>query len=614
MDRTVIELDTATINKIAAGEVIERPASVVKELVENSIDANSSTIEINIHEGGKKLIEVIDDGAGMTHEDAVLAIKRHTTSKLKTAADLFDIRSLGFRGEALASIVSVSMVEIVTRPRGAELGTKLIIEGGKITLDTQISAPIGTRISVKNLFFNVPVRKKFLKNISTELKHITEIITKLALSNPQISITLKHEGKTLISAPKGDLLTNIATIFGKNMAKGALQVSKSEDGYYLDGYILKPEFARKSKDYLYLFVNHRPIKNKLITDAILAGYGTTIPHGSYPIVFLNFNLPADNVDVNIHPTKREVKFAQESKVFSLFERTIKETIEQSKLEIFERIKQPKIQPTLLEGIKKQKNQGISQTSPTIKTTVKPRTLGGKYEVPFSIRKTRSPTLQGFIPSEIDDKESLVYEEREEQKGEIRVLGIIRNTYIVAETEKGLLLCDQHAAAEKVNYIKYLRQIRNKKVPQQKLLSPVVVNLKPSELSEIEEIKEKLEGLGFLIEEFGTSEVIVRGVPSILGKIISPEIVSDVIDILKNHAEEIKEKVALEKLNFVKDIVALTSCRRSIKAGDKISKVEGEKLIEELLTQEDPWTCPHGRPTMVILGEDYLEELFGRDYK
>ncbi|MHA1952667.1 MAG: DNA mismatch repair endonuclease MutL, partial [Candidatus Heimdallarchaeaceae archaeon] len=268
MTTKIIKLDSLTINKIAAGEVIERPSSVVKELVENSIDADSTEITINIQEGGKKLIEIIDNGNGMSHDDAVLAIQRYSTSKIRTADDLFSIHSLGFRGEALASIVSVAQVEITTKSSDDELGTLLSVEGGEIKINKKTTASNGTRIAVRNLFFNVPVRRKFLKSITTEINHITEFTTKLALAYPNISFSLNHNGKSLISAPKGELISQITAIFGNKIAKACTSIEKKENSYSITGFITKPEFSRKSKDYMYIFVNKRPISNKLISDAI----------------------------------------------------------------------------------------------------------------------------------------------------------------------------------------------------------------------------------------------------------------------------------------------------------------------------------------------------------
>ncbi len=625
MTRTIIELDNTTINKIAAGEVIERPASVVKELTENSIDAKADRISIEVSDGGKKAITITDNGTGMSNEDALIAIKRHTTSKLRNADDLYNIYSLGFRGEALASIVTVAIVEIITRTQDDELGTRLLIEGGEIKIKEKISAPVGTKVTVRNLFFNVPVRKKFLKSTSTELKHITEIVTKLAISHPDIAITLKHNGKTIISAPKGDLLSNITSIFGRTLAKGAIKIDHSYEDYSLTGYILKPEFARKSRDYLYIFVNGRAIRDKLITDAILAGYGTTMPHSSFPVVFLNLSIPPSDLDVNIHPTKREVKFAREAQIFSLFEEAIRNAISASGALILERVKEPKKQPSIVQFGKRDQTEHYNTAYntgklPSNKNLYSHSTSAKLDNKSYSLDRHRTRSLHSFIPaSELNIADSRKKEEISQQSEKdislkIKVLGIIKNTYIIADTNEGLLLCDQHAAAEKLNYIRYIRQVENKKVSRQMLLSPTVITLKPSEFAEIKEIMGKLEEYGFVIEPFGETDIIIRTVPSVIGKIVSPETVRDIIDILKNYKDEIKNKVKIVNLGLIKDIVALKSCRSAIKAGDKLSVEEGERLIKELLEQDDPWTCPHGRPTMIILNEDYLEELFGRDYK
>ncbi|MHA2309331.1 MAG: DNA mismatch repair endonuclease MutL, partial [Candidatus Heimdallarchaeaceae archaeon] len=564
-------------------------------------------ITINIQEGGKKLIEIIDNGNGMSHDDAVLAIQRYSTSKIRTADDLFSIHSLGFRGEALASIVSVAQVEITTKSSDDELGTLLSVEGGEIKINKKTTASNGTRIAVRNLFFNVPVRRKFLKSITTEINHITEFTTKLALAYPNISFSLNHNGKSLISAPKGELISQITAIFGNKIAKACTSIEKKENSYSITGFITKPEFSRKSKDYMYIFVNKRPISNKLISDAILQGYGTAIPGDRYPIVFLFLDLPTEEVDVNVHPTKREIRFSEEPFIFSLVESCVQKSLIDSGLRIFERISDTKVQPTLFKEIPKERTVSGKQFPETIKTKT-------KVEDRSSIRmiKRQDQTIEYFLPEgerKGEDKEFQV-----EKKASIRVIGLIKNTYIIAETEEGLLLCDQHAAHEKINYSKYLSQLENKKISIQKLLAPVSVQLKPSEFQMIEEMKIQLKSYGFDVEVFGKNEILIRSIPSIMGVTISHEVAKDIIDIFKEYNKEIKENLVLEDLSFIKEIISLFACRRSIKAGDKISVREAEKLIAELLTLKEPFTCPHGRPTIIILNEKYIEEIFQRDYR
>ncbi len=607
MKTKIIKLDSLTINKIAAGEVIERPSSVVKELVENSIDADSTEIIINIQEGGKKLIEIIDNGNGMSQDDAGLAIQRYSTSKIRTADDLFSIHSLGFRGEALASVVSVAQVEITTKAKEDELGTLLSVEGGEIKTDKKTTASNGTRIAVRNLFFNVPVRRKFLKSITTEINHITEFTTKLALAYPNISFSLNHNGKSLISAPKGELISQITSIFGNKVAKACISIEKNENNYSITGFITKPEFSRKSKDYMYIFVNKRPISNKLISDAILQGYGTAMPSNRYPIVFLFLDLPTEEVDVNVHPTKKEIRFSKEPFIFSLVESCVQKSLIDSGLKIFERISDTKIQPTLFREMPKEGTVSSKQFPKAIKTEV---TVDDKSSI--RMIKRRDQTIEYFLPE--GERKGKDKEFQIEKKASIRVIGLIKNTYIIAETEEGLFLCDQHAAHEKINYSKYLNQLENKKISIQKLLAPVSVELKPSEFQMIEEMKIQLKSYGFDVEVFGKNEILIRSIPSIMGVTISHEVAKDIIDIIKEHRKEIKENLVLEDLDFIKEIVSLFACRRSIKAGDKISVREAEMLISELLTLKEPFTCPHGRPTIIILNEKYLEEIFQRDYR
>ncbi|MCG3258197.1 MAG: DNA mismatch repair endonuclease MutL [Candidatus Heimdallarchaeota archaeon] len=604
MSKKIVKLDKLTINKIAAGEVIERPASVVKELVENSIDAQSSKITINIQEGGKKSVEVVDDGIGMESTDARLSINRHTTSKINNADDLFSIHSLGFRGEALASIVSVAQVEIITKTEESDLGIHLVIEGGEIVSDKQASAPKGTRISVKNLFFNVPVRRKFLKTISTEINHITEYVTKLALANPSISFILTHNGKDILTAPKGDLIVQITAIFGENIARACLPINKKENEYSVTGFITKPEFSRKSKDYLYIFVNGRSVTNKVISEAVSRGYGTAVPHNRYPIIFLYFDLPPDEVDVNVHPTKKEIRFSNEAKVFALIESATRESLEKSGLKLFETVIETRHKPTTLTSVETKSHESSKRKLLF--------SVGPRERPDYKIVRSKEQRIDKFLPSM--DKNIELHEKGFERKKSIRVLGIIKDTYIVAETQEGLFLCDQHAAHEKINYEKYIRQIKKKIVSIQQLLAPVSVTLKPSEFEIIESIKENLKTFGFEIEVFGKNEILIRSIPSIMGVTIEFDTAKDMIDIFKTNVSEIKEKLDLEDLGFVKDIISIFACRRSIKAGDKITLDRAELLLKDLLDLEEPFTCPHGRPTIIILNEKYIEELFKRDYR
>jgi DNA mismatch repair protein MutL len=505
--------------------------------------------------------------------------------------------------------VSVAQVEIFTKRENEELGTHIQVEGGKILLDKNISVANGTKITVRNIFYNVPVRRKFLKSETTEMNHITEFITKLALAFPKISFSLVHNGRSVITAPKGDLISQINSIFGKNISKACIPVSKTEDGYTVTGFITKPEFSRKSRDYLYIFVLNRPVVNKIIADAILRGYGTALPHNRTPIVFLNITIPKDEIDVNVHPTKREVRFSKEAKLFALVELAVKESLEKSGLEIFERVSEPKHKPTKLDQhpttpdvVSKQPTQIRSSPSPSL----------AKDKLGYKVVKTRDKSIDHFLPS---TQKGTSYQKHEQsQKILIKILGIIKDTYIIAETNEGLLLCDQHAAHEKINYSKYVNQIERKKITVQSLLAPVSVSIKPSELEIINDLKTNLKEYGFELEIFGKNEILIRSIPSIMGIAISYELAKDLIDIFKENIDQISKQIKPEDLDFIKDIVSIFACRRSIKAGDKISVSEAESLIENLLKLEEPYTCPHGRPTMVILNQKYIEEIFQRDYK
>ena len=462
---------------------------------------------------------------------------------------------------------------------------------------------------MRNLFFNVPVRRNFLKSTTTEINYISEFVTKIALAYPTISFSLNHNDKSLISAPKGNLLTQITAVFGEKIAKACISLKGEENNYNLSGFITLPEFSRKSKDYLYIYVNNRPISSILISDAILSGYGTAIPQNRFPIVFVFLDLPTNEVDVNVHPTKKEVRFSNESKIFGLIESTVTKSLKEEGLKVFERVSEVKTKPTLLQDSipKKGKTQGSPISSiPSIEKQKLEEGVG------FEVIKSRDLSIDQFMPE--SESRMIIEKTPLERKRRIRVLGIVKDTYIIAETKEGLLLCDQHAAHEKINYIKYLQQLNTKRTSIQQLLAPVSVSLKPSEFQLIDEIKNKLKNYGFEIDIFGSNEIIIRSIPSIMGVTISFEVAKDIIDIIKEHNKEIKDDLVLNDFEFIKDLISLFSCRRSIKAGDKISIREAEVLISELLELDDPFTCPHGRPTIIILNDKYVEELFQRDYR
>lgn len=589
------------INKIAAGEVIERPASVVKELVENSLDANASNVIVEIKDSGKKLIKITDDGSGMNEEDAKKCILRHATSKIREVNDLFAINTLGFRGEALASIAAVSKLSIVTKQKGQVEGFNFVIEGGKEISSGIIGTNSGTTIEVHDLFFNVPARKKFLKTDTVELRHIVDTVLKYALINPTVSFKLIHEKHELLNSPAvNDLQNKIASVYGINLAKDLLEVNHETELVKVQGYICKPYQARNDKNQQQIFVNNRWVKNETINKAVYEGYHSLLFVGKHPVFILNIEIDPEKIDVNVHPAKTEIKIEQKEEVFSAVVEAIKQTLEKHNLipELDIDYEEQLTFGTVKEEVKrKETNKPKYQFEPSKQTILKEEK---------EIYATKEEEV--FVTEESNDK----IEEQEEVQSIIKtnlklppmkILGQIHKTFFVAETEGGLLLIDQHVVQERVLYEKFMKQLMNKQVSVQKLLQGGIIEVYPPEKILIDENKEKLGELGFTLEEFGDNTFILKTIPNIFGRLQPKELLYSVLDQLqegKNKLEEIQE-----------EIITRMACRASVKAGDSMTVLEIEKLLRDLAKCELPYTCPHGRAVLIKVPVSELEKKFKR---
>jgi len=547
----IILLDETLVSKIAAGEVVERPASVVKELVENSIDAGAKRISIEVKDGGKKLIRVTDDGCGMDPEDAKLSIERHSTSKIRNIDDLFAIRTLGFRGEALPSIASISKFELVTSDGGPH-GTKIIVEGGKLKSQEGAGCPVGTSVTIEDLFFNTPARLKFQKGKSTELSHIVDVTSKFILSNPAVSFKLKSDGKEILSSiGSGDPLEAIASVYGTDMANTMLEVS----GPNVKGHITQPVITKSDRYGESFFVNGRFVRNALLSRALEEAYRTLIPNGKYPISVIFVEVDPAEVDVNVHPTKREVKFLKPDVVMKAI------TAAASKV---------------LSGV------GAEAQS---------KSYGGTW----------APSAESWKPEMIKIFEETASESPavHEQTGTMFQLGL---TYIILAKGEDLVMIDQHAAHERIMYEK----IKNNAVAgTQNLLVPKTLEIEPKEFALISDNLEEISQLGFDIEVFGKNTVIVRGIPAAL-KI--QNIDTAISEILSELSSSFKIKSIEERREAIWKMMA---CKSAVKAGDKLSYIEMDGLIKELYATSNPTTCPHGRPTLVRISRSDMEKMFGR---
>ena len=576
-------MDTNLSNKIAAGEVVETLMNVVKELVENSIDASSSSIKIDLIDSGTKEISVSDDGIGMNREDAVNCLKRHATSKLYSDEDLFHIDTLGFRGEALPSIASVSKMKIETA--FSDVGTTVIISGGNI--EKVVSSPLrtGTKITVQDIFYNTPARLKYLKNLHTELANITFYVTKMALSYPNIKFSLTNNEKKLLSTDgSGNLLKVINSVYGLEVTKKMIKISAENGDYEVNGYISYPEVNRSSRGFITLFVNGRYIRNNSVIKTILEGYHTYLPIGRYPIVVLNIEADPSIIDVNVHPTKMDIKFSKLEELEELLLKTISDAL--LKLVIVPSIKaEEKVVSNINEISTINKNLDFKE-----KTIVSP-----KYE---------EITFDFNVHEEEENYETEHNHEEKQTIKKITPVGIVKNTYIVGENDEGMHIIDQHAAQERINYERYKKKLGEDTKEITDVLVPIKLEFTSSEFLELKDKKEIINNVGIFFEEFGQNSVVIRKHPKWLNPRYITDSIRKIIEIIITENDFSKEE-------FNEKIAITLACKMSIKANDYISLEEADKLLETLLNCENPYTCPHGRPTIINYSYYELEKLFKR---
>lgn len=653
-------LDTFTINKIAAGEVIENPSSVVKELVENAIDAGAKSIFIEIQEAGRKSIRVTDNGEGFYQLDMRKAFLRHSTSKIRKLEDLEQVISLGFRGEALASIAAVAKVQLMSMHKDAKVGHKIQVEAGKVVKEEEIGCPKGTTIVVEDLFFNVPVRQKFLKSDGAEASKISEILHRLALSHPEISFKYVKDDKIIFKTPgTNNLKAVVYTLFGRECASSLIEIKSESYSFKCSGFVSDSTFTRGNRSYYFTFVNGRYVYSQILNSAIENAYRSHIMINNFPAIFLNLQIAPTEIDVNIHPKKLEIKFINENAIFKeLFDLIIREVKASMSIpdvvEIREpMVKEPESPIESLDSLKVigQKNDfensinslkekpaslDLFEVKPTEKKNADLLNMDGLFsrkpeeklfpqpteEEPFKkpSQERKSPenfmTLNIFdnlpvLKTEFDEDVSLLEQEAGPKKTkipELNIIGSLFKTYILAEDVKdqSMIVIDQHAAHERINYEKYRAQFLGEKIVVQHLLKPFVLNLSNYELEQVLENIALFERLGFEIEEFGTNSIIIRTVPMLFG---SPNLEIFIKDILVNLEKEIATNYEL-KLDKIMKI----ACTNSVKAGQKLNDLEINRLIKDLSECEEPFTCPHGRPTLINLSKKEIEKLFGRIQK
>jgi len=592
----IILLDQETTNQIAAGEVIERPSSVVKELVENSIDALASKIEIEITGGGLKSIRVADNGAGMSRENAFLSLRRHATSKIKGPEDLYNISTLGFRGEALPSIASVSRLTLRTRPKDNLEGTEIIVKGGEVLKDARKGCPAGTDILVEDLFFNTPARRKFLKSEGIEVGKISDIINRLALSYPNISFSLKREGRQLLNTwGRGDMLEVISLVYGRNKARFFIPVKEEKEDCVIKGFIGSPSIYRSGRKHQTFFVNGRYVTSSLLTRALEDAFSTLLSRNCYPVAVLQLQVNPHLLDVNVHPTKIEVKFSQEDYIYQKVYEGVREALRKENL----------IPEVSFRNKEEEKSQVFEQKSFYHKGTSTTGDTGEdsrEYVKEEVVSALKGMAKEDFGEDEIEPLEAPEDRDQESFKKEVNVhiLGNFLGTYILAQRDRELLIIDQHAAHERIIYEELKEQVISGLQHQE--IIPMFLEVPSGSGIIIEENLSFWGKMGFVIEKFGTNSYVLRSVPLFLKNFYSQSLIEDIIDSFPQRGD-------LEKAR--EEVLKTMACKASYKANYRISREEAEALVEKLFESKIPFTCPHGRPTMISLEESQLEKNFKR---
>ncbi|AMM92542.1 DNA mismatch repair endonuclease MutL [Peribacillus simplex] len=641
----IIQLDEALSNKIAAGEVVERPASVVKELVENAIDANSTIIEIELVEAGLGSIRIVDNGDGILADDIEAAFKRHATSKIKDENDLFRIRTLGFRGEAMPSIASVSRFELKSST-GEGVGTRILLEGGMVKELEASSSRKGTDILVSDLFYNTPARLKYMKTIHTELGNITDVANRLALSHPDVSIRLSHNEKRILHTNgNGDVRQVLAAIYGTNIAKKMIPIQASSLDFKLSGYIVMPEVTRASRNYISTMINGRFIKNYALVKAILDGYHTLLPIGRFPIALLNIEMDPILVDVNVHPSKMEVRLSKEQELYSLVSETIKSAFkklslipsgytpapkpeqvksEQTTLDLDHVVEKGKrileeakkeaslLKDTLIREKQGQKNyeDHVEEFNlEPIKELIysnEQQQMGDAYipVLPEDERKPYFESAEKYTTYTVEQEEEIEEDESESRIPPMYPIGQMHGTYIFAQNEKGLYIIDQHAAQERIKYEYFKEKVGRVENELQDMLVPITLEFSTDQCIRINEYRDELERVGVFLEEFGYNAYIVRSHPQWFPKGIEQEILEEMIEQLLS-----MKKVDIKKLR--EEAAIMMSCKASIKANRHLRNDEIQALLDELRRTTDPFTCPHGRPIIISYSIYEMEKMFKR---
>lgn len=599
------KLPSNIANKIAAGEVVERPASVVKELVENSIDAGARKIEVYIERAGKQLIQIIDDGEGMNEEDALLAFERHATSKIKSEEDLSRILTLGFRGEALPSIASVSIVEVKTRTSENDVGIHLHLTGGKIDWSKPIQIPTGTQISIKNLFFNTPARRHFLRTDSTELQHILSTLKRFFISFPEIAFRVFVNNKLIFDFPSEDIDHRLRNVFGKSVYDGFIHFTEEKNGMLLDGYVARPDLARNTRGMEFFFLNNRPIENRSLHHAIIQAYGNSIERRQYPPYVLYLTVDPEEVDVNVHPTKMQVKFRNEHHVYQLFYHSVKKALNREQvIPVFSSSDGTSISPPM------QQQKGPSPQQNSFKYGFARQEKLDFHSGDNPSNTPSWPDMETIISQMKPDdsqnhaEDAIVKGESDSQQSSFIPLFQLHNKYILAQNENGLMIVDQHVAHERILFEKALDSLqKQQKLPSQQLLFPQTMELTLEDYLIYSQIKDALTLLGFSTNELSGRTIVLESIPTSIKPGYELKVFLEIIDYFKQF-----ENVQNTNNEMV---AAAFACKNAVKAGNKLTPEEMEFLLAELFKTREPYFCPHGRPVIITLPVEELDKKFKR---
>ena len=586
MENKIHVMSEVLANKIAAGEVIERVNSVVKELVENSIDAKSKVIDIDLIDSGIKKLTVTDDGVGMTKIDAKLAFSRHATSKLIKEDDLFFINTLGFRGEALPSIASVSKVKLKTSTGG--VGTEIVIHGGKLISESASDARRGTSIEVSDLFYNTPARLKYLKSDTTELSNIVMYVEKLALTHPEIKFKLSNNNKEIVSTSgSNNLLKTIYELYGYLVSSNMIRITGSNDDYDIDGYICKPSILKSNRNHLTTIVNGRIVKNVELNKAINEGYYTYKPDIKYPIVVINISVDPTIIDVNIHPTKQDIKFSKQFELDSLVTKLIKDALYKSLLI-------PKVE--------------VKEVNYDNEINILKEEKPKEYVVKKDLKVLKDEQKQfnfATVKKEVKNNKTDILEKNDTIKHlELYPCGLVMGTYIICENESNMYLIDQHAAQERINYERYLKHLKSEEIHTTDLLIPISIELNPSDYIKFMERKEVLINMGFGIEEFGINTILIKKHPTWLLRGYEKESIEKLVDLVINDYN-------VDRIKFNDSLAKTLACKMSVKGNTRITEQDMQSIISDLVLCDNPYNCPHGRPTIITFTKYELEKMFKR---